>query len=220
MRVFCFGDIHFGSSRYQFVKEQEERLIDWVKNCVKAFNCRGIVVLGDLFKERLPDVRVKDQVYFFLKELVGIVDRVWVVAGNHDYYDKGCEESGLEIYKDIDRLVVIDKGVFEERIGGSNVVFIPWREVVGGNVGDVGGKVVFTHAEFKEIVGWEGREQVSVRRFKDAVLVVSGHLHDRREMGNVIYVGMPFQRSFADGETGGLVIDLGMVNGGGLMGME
>lgn len=206
MKVFCFGDVHFGGSRYKVVQEQEDRLVEWVGSWVKNFMCREIVILGDLFKDKVPDPRVKDRVGFFLDELTRLVDKVWVVAGNHDYYDKGCEESGLAIYRFIDGCEVVDEDVVVD----GNKVLVPWKVARNwlSSLDDLEGKFVFTHAEFREMVMWEGDEQISVDVFREAELVVAGHIHDRKQLRNVLYVGVPFKRSFSDLGTGGVVVDL------------
>jgi len=185
MRVFCFGDVHFGGSRYKVVQEQEDRLVEWVGSWVKNFMCREIVILGDLFKDRVPDPRVKDRVGFFLDELTRLVDKVWVVAGNHDYYDKGCEESGLAIYRFIDGCEVVDEDVVVD----GNKVLVPWKVA-------------------RNWLSSLDDEQISVDVFREAELVVAGHIHDRKQLRNVLHVGVPFKRSFSDLGTGGVVVDL------------
>jgi DNA repair exonuclease SbcCD nuclease subunit len=208
MRVFCFGDIHIGSSRYQWVKDQEDRLYDWVLGKVDEWGCGRVVFLGDAFRDRMHSGKDKDKVWFLFKEIAKRVDVV-VVAGNHDYYDKGCEESGLMVLKDMSGIQVVDEGVYRERIGGRDVVYVPWRWCIRGSKEQLEGDVVFGHFELREAVVWEGIEQVGLDDFEGVGLVVTGHIHRRQVVWRVVYVGVPFQRSFGDGlEVGGVVVDL------------
>lgn len=207
MKVFCFGDIHIGPSRYQWVKEQEERLCDWVLSKVREWSCQRVVFLGDAFRDRMHSGKDKDKVWFLFKEIAKRVDVV-VVAGNHDYYDKGCEESGLMVLRGMSGIQVVDEDVYRERVGSRDVVYVPWRWCVWRG-GRVDGDVVFGHFELREVVVWESEEQVSLDDFEGVGLVVSGHIHKRQVAGKVVYAGVPFQRNFGDGlEVGGVVVDL------------
>jgi DNA repair exonuclease SbcCD nuclease subunit len=208
MKVFCFGDIHIGSSRYQWVKEQEEMLCEWVLRSVQQYNCQRVVFLGDCFKDRMHSGRDKDRVWFLFKEVANEVDVV-VIAGNHDYYDKKCEESGLKVLKSVSGVQVVDDDVYRERVGGRDVVYVPWAWCMREDRGRLEGDVVFGHFELREAVIWEGKEQVGLDDFEGIDLVVSGHIHTRKAVRKVVYAGVPFQRNFGDGlEVGGVVVDL------------
>jgi len=208
MRIFSFGDIHVGPSRYQWVREQEDRLCDWVLSKVKEWGCQRVVFLGDAFRDRMHSGRDKDRVWFLFRELSREVDVV-VVAGNHDYYDKRCEESGLEVLKGLEGVRVVDMVVCSERVGGRDIMYVPWKWCIQESRGRLEGDVVFGHFELREAVVWEGKEQVSLDDFEGVKLVVSGHIHKRQVVGKVVYAGVPFQRGFGDGlEVGGVVVDL------------
>jgi len=205
MKVFCFGDVHIGASRHQFVREEEDCLGEWVLGCVKRYGCERVVFLGDFFKERMHTGRDKDKVWHLLKEISKVVDVV-VVAGNHDYYDKNCEESAVEVFSS-DGIEVASSCVMQEEVGGRKILYVPWKWVFGKGVLD--GDVIFGHFELAEAVSWQSEEQVNLQNFRNARVVVSGHLHFRKRIGNVYYAGVPFQRSFGDGlEGGGAVVDL------------
>ena len=209
MKCFCFGDIHIGSSRYQWVKDQEEYLCEWVLKSVQEHSCQWVVFLGDCFRDRMHTGRDKDRVWFLFKEIAKSVDVV-VIAGNHDYYDRGCEESGLVVLKGVSGVQVVDNEVYRERLSGREVVYVPWKWCIQEDKERLEGDIVFGHFELREAVNWEGKEQVSLDDFSDVKLVVSGHLHFRKVVGKVVYAGVPFQRSFGDDmNVGGVVVDLG-----------
>jgi DNA repair exonuclease SbcCD nuclease subunit len=208
MRVFCFGDIHIGPSRYQWVKDQEEKICDWVLGKARECGCSRIVFLGDAFRDRMHSGKDKDRVWFLFRELAKEVDVV-VVAGNHDYYDKGCEESGLGVLKGLEGVHVVDMEVCSERVRGRDVVYVPWRWCVEEFRVILEGDVVIGHFELREAVMWEGSGQVSLDDFELVRIAISGHIHKRQVVGNVIYPSVPFQRGFGDGlEVGGVVVDL------------
>ena len=208
MRVFCFGDIHIGPSRYQWVKDQEEKICDWVLDNVRSWGCSRIVFLGDAFRDRMHSGKDKDMVWFLFRELAKAVDVV-VIAGNHDYYDRLCSESGLKVLKGLEGVYVVDMEVCSERVKGKDVVYVPWRWCVEKFRVILEGDVVFGHFELREAVMWEGNEQVSLGDFELVGIAISGHIHKKQVVGNVIYTGVPFQRGFGDGlEVGGVVVDL------------
>lgn len=209
MKWCCFGDVHIGSSRYQWVKDQEERLCEWVLRSVQDYKCQRVVFLGDCFRDRMHTGKDKDRVWSLFRDIAKEVDVV-VIAGNHDYYDKGCQESGLVVLKGIEGIEVVDSEVYRESISGREVVYVPWKWCVQEAKERLEGDVVFGHFELREAVVWEGKEQVSLSDFSDVGLVVSGHLHFRKVVGKVVYVGVPFQRGFGDDvRVGGVVVDLG-----------
>jgi len=208
MKVFCFGDIHIGSSRYSFVEQQEDRISEWVIDAVKVYDCKKVVFLGDVFKNRMHSGRDKDKAWEIFKEIAGACDVV-MVAGNHDYYDKQCKESGLKVFRGLEGVEVIDEGVVRESVSGRELLYVPWVWTVSEGRCRIGGHVIFGHFELKEAVRWEGSDQVGLEYLSSVNLVISGHLHFRKKVGNVVYPGVVFQRSFGDGiEVGGVVVDL------------
>jgi DNA repair exonuclease SbcCD nuclease subunit len=210
MRVFCFGDIHIGPSRYQFVRDQEEKLAEWVLSAVRDFGCGRAVFLGDCFKERWHEGRDKDKVWCLFRDIAKVVDVV-IIAGNHDYYDRKCDESGLIVLKGLSGVCVVDdRACAYESLDGRDVVYVPWRWTIREEERKrLAGDVVFGHFELVDAVNWISEEQITMEEFRYVNKVVSGHLHFRKEIGKVIYSGVPFQRGFADAsETGGVVIDL------------
>jgi DNA repair exonuclease SbcCD nuclease subunit len=208
MKVFCFGDIHIGSSRYSFVEQQEDRISEWVVDAVKGYGCERVIFLGDVFKDRMHSGRDKDKAWEIFKGIAGVCDVV-VIAGNHDYYDKQCRESGLKVFRGLEGVEVVDGGVVVESVGGKELLYVPWSWVVSEGRCRIEGYVAFGHFELKEAVRWEGSDQVDLEYLSGVDLVVSGHLHFRKRVGNVVYPGVVFQRSFGDGiEVGGVVVDL------------
>jgi hypothetical protein len=132
-----------------------------------------------------------------------------MVAGNHDYYDKQCRESGLKVFSGLEGVEVVDSDVVVEKVDGKGLVYVPWAWVVSEERCRIEGYVVFGHFELREAVRWEGGDQVDLEYLAGVNLVISGHLHFRKRMGNVVYPGVVFQRSFGDGiEVGGVVVDL------------
>lgn len=108
MRIFAFGDFHFGDSRYSWVEEQEKQLLSWVSRQFWENDCDLFVILGDVFRSKMHSEKDKDRVFRFLSDLTEKVDSVVLIAGNHDYYDKECNESGVRIFQDIEGLRVVD----------------------------------------------------------------------------------------------------------------
>jgi len=208
VKVFCFGDIHIGSSRYSFVEQQEDVISGWVIDAVRKYRCEKVVFLGDVFKDRMHSGKDKDKAWELFKEIAGVCNVV-IIAGNHDYYDKQCRESGLKVFRGLDGVNVVDSSVVVESIDGKDLVYVPWAWVVDRENCKFNGHAVFGHFELREAVGWESNDQVTLDCFAGVGLCISGHIHSRKMVGNVAYPGVPFQRSFGDGvEVGGVVVDL------------
>lgn len=210
MKVFCFGDIHIGSSRYSFVERQEEAISGWVIDAVRKYGCERVVFLGDVFKDRMHSGKDKDKAWEIFKEIASVCDIV-MIAGNHDYYDKQCRESGLKVFRGLDGVNVVDEGVVVENVGGKDLVYVPWVWVVDSDREKCkfDGHVVFGHFELRDVVGWKSDDQVALDCFAGVYLCISGHLHLRKMVGNVVYPGVVFQRGFGDGvDGGGVVVDL------------
>jgi DNA repair exonuclease SbcCD nuclease subunit len=208
VKVFCFGDIHIGSSRYSFVEQQEDVISGWVIDAVRKYRCERVVFLGDVFKDRMHSGRDKDEAWEIFKEIASVCDVV-MIAGNHDYYDKQCNESGLKVFRGLDGVEVVDEDVVVESVGGRELLYIPWAWIVSEERRRIEGYVAFGHFELKEAVRWESSDQVDLEYLAGVDLVISGHLHFRKRVGNVVYPGVPFQRSFGDSpEVGGVVVNL------------
>jgi DNA repair exonuclease SbcCD nuclease subunit len=206
VKVFCFSDIHIGPCRYQFVKDQEDRLVEWVLENVRKNECDRVLFLGDCFRERWHSGREKDRVWLLFKEISSKVDVV-LIAGNHDYYDKNCQESSLVVFRNMSSVMVVDEDIQKDRIARKDVVHVPWKCSL--QRGKLEGDILFGHFELREAVSWDGEGQVTLRDFDRVGLVISGHLHFRKKVGNVLYIGVPFQRGFGDAvEGGGMVVDL------------
>jgi DNA repair exonuclease SbcCD nuclease subunit len=205
MNIFCFGDIHIGSSKYQFVKEQEDKLIEWALNNVRENDCNRIVILGDLFKNKVHEPWDKDKVWWILRSLSEKVDTV-VLAGNHDYYDKRCRDSGIRVYDGTSGLQIVDTGIYSEDVGGKRLLYVPWQWNLERD-SEIEGDIVFGHFEVKELVSWSSEEQVSIKEFDQVGMVFSGHIHKvMHNFKNFLYVGVPFQRNFGDGIGGGVAV--------------
>lgn len=96
MRILFAADLHIGKPPH--VKWQIEA-IHHISRLSRQYRCVAVIILGDVFdnRYRLPiDVAVDAQRAF--KQLKSEVDRIIVVAGNHDCFNHDCSISSLALF--------------------------------------------------------------------------------------------------------------------------
>jgi len=204
MRVFVFGDVHEGTSRFKQVEEQGARVWQWVIDVVEEYRCSMVFFLGDRFKSRDPEGVVRDRSDAGLLSLVKQVP-VIAICGNHDFYYKSsnCCNYGIlndDVVRKLGLVVVADS--FEVEIGGRLIEFLSYNSKPRCKA-----SWLFMHHEVEGLSKWATGLSKSEIAFYERIF--SGHIHARIEYLNVQYIGVPFQQSFQDLEPcGGLVLDI------------
>lgn len=204
LRVLTVGDVHIKTSSLTLT----QLLVDKVCSFVSENQVDMIVLLGDILDEH---EKIHTDAYNCALDVVEKLSTLGpplvVLIGNHDLINNQqflTDRHGFNALKKWPNVTIVDKvtkmtlkkhllyfvpyvppGRFEEAL---NTTGFEWKNA----------RVIFAHQEFQgckmgSIVSKEGDVWPA-----DYPLVVSGHIHDHQQLGNVIYTGTPMQHSFGD----------------------
>ena len=208
-KVAILGDTHFSfrqdSTAYiEYIRDfYDNKFIPYlIENNIKT-----VVQTGDFFDNR-KSLNIK--AWNFCKSVLlnplreaGI--ELITYAGNHDVVYKNTNElySVKEFVSKeefpnvtvIDTLIEIGNIAYIPWINKENYdEFIKWQEKASSDI-------VFGHFEFSGfdlMKGVENKHGLQASNFKDIPLVISGHFHTRSQKGNIVYVGTPYEMTWAD----------------------
>ena len=208
MRILLIGDPHFKinnayesdqfiSEIYKLILPKEESSFRNEK-IIKEVKYDKIIILGDIL-----DTHEKIHMRPFCRATEFIINLstispTYVLIGNHDRINNSVyltDEHPFNGLKNKKNIFIIDKVVED---GG--FLFVPY--VPTGRFDEAlktikfkknNYKAIFAHQEFQ---GSIFQDQGDIPP-KD-IAIYSGHIHNYRKMGNVTYVGTPFQHSFYD----------------------
>lgn len=221
IKIMVIGDPHFRQKWIKVVDEFTRQTIELVENP----NTRPdiVVVLGDTLNDHeQARESCHTRAINWFKELAQRAYTI-VLIGNHDrptntHYLTGHHFfNGLEGVKN---LKIVDKAALSTEVtkGDHSYRFVSVPYVPNGRFNDaldtlktsikaVRPTAIFAHQEFKgckmgAIVSTEGDEWPL-----DAPLVISGHVHEHQiPQDNIIYVGTPYQISYAEDCNKGVYI--------------
>lgn len=208
MKILSIGDPHFKIGN----KKETDEMFREIERLVSQTKFDKIVVLGDILDthERIHLTVHKRACDFLL--MLSNYSETWALIGNHDRVNNQDFMSELHPFTGLEGECL--KIVYKTRVCG-DLCFVPYvppgkfdKALEGVDIGDM--RIVFAHQEFKgakmgAIVSQDGDEWP-----EDYPLVISGHIHDYQTLGNVIYVGTPFQHGFSDSiDKKLMIIDIG-----------
>lgn len=203
------SDLHFGArnnhTRFleQACKFFAGRLIPFLKNNP---NIKKLYILGDIFDSRKTvDYKVLDAVQKFVFEPLEKWGKpITIVAGNHDtYYRSTNRVNSLEtILEDYENFHLIAHEAQEV----DGFLFVPWinRQNSDGimeAIKETECPVCFGHFEISggSVMAHRKFEAgLPVSTFSHFTQVFSGHFHHRHTLGNILYVGTPYQLTWND----------------------
>ena len=206
MNWLITGDWHLGvrgdAKVYQDIFKNW--VTDFLVPTIKAENVQTLVVLGDIFDNRNTINVLTENLglwafYYITSECDYL--QTYLLVGNHDSYFKNTREVH-SLKKLQSNNIFIIKDPYSEHWGSRVIDFIPWvvdqeeADRVFKRKGDIClGHFPFTGFEMtKGIVETKGYSLDLLK--KNYYKVLSGHFHLR----NDVYVGNPFQMSWADTE--------------------
>ena len=173
-------------------------------------NIKNIIHLGDTFDRRkyinfnsLHTCRK----YFF--EKVQEKYSTQMLIGNHDTFYKNTNETNSPelLLKEYDSIRTYSEPT-ELMLDGKKILFLPW--ICADNWGKANdlidksdAEAVFGHLEVAGHMMFKGQqtyEGLDPSRFKRFNLVCSGHYHHRHSIGNITYLGNPYEMFWNDFE--------------------
>ena len=216
-KIFMIGDLHFGIRNHSVIWKND--MIGFVDEFLNALGTHGfnagtdvLMLPGDIFHSReFLNVMIVHDVMKLFDRLTGKFARgVFVTLGNHDLYmmrNNGIHtmEFMQEMFKN---LFVFPEAETLEINGAHNFLMMPWYDEIAKI-----GAAIDEHPECQylfghvETVGFKYNKVVTVEKgldrgkldaFRRAYL---GHLHNKQESGNVLYLGTPYQLDRGDSDT-------------------
>lgn len=200
MKILAIGDLH---CRPQYLKDfliaKEEIL-----KTIKDVNPNLVVLLGDtLHNHSQVHTDALNAVHDFILELAKVPNLLtYMLIGNHDYRSNSefCTTNHpFNAFKNY--VNVVDYPVLKG-INGINIAFMPYvppgrfKEAI--NLLPNKPNLIFAHQEFKGadygIISTHGDD------WNEDIPVISGHIHDKQSIGNVLYVGTPYMTTFGESE--------------------
>lgn len=221
-KVFILGDLHLGirNNSLEWIEIQKQFLLDFFLNAVDEDGFdpdRDILLqLGDWHHIRES---TNTRVYQASLEVASAFSNkfkrgVFIILGNHDvYYRDRTDVHSLAGFNQM----YPNFHVFEKpevvRFGHHNVLMLPWVEKTQDIVPIIRyhtGMPIFCHADFNgaRLNTFTRLEHgVTSTDLVDVPRVYSGHIHIRQTLGNVTYVGTPYEMDRGDlGNTKGFYV--------------
>lgn len=212
MKIGIIADTHFGAR-----SDSPHHLVHMVRYFRDQFfpeierrGVRAVVHLGDLV-DRRKYVNFKTAETLrreFLEPLADKRIRTEIICGNHDVSFKNTNETNAltELVGERYEGVRVHTGPDTVDVGGLDICLVPW--ICQANERETMDEISSTSAPYcmghLELAGFKmyrssqdshGLDPSVFKRF-DAVL--SGHYHHRSTRGNVLYVGAPYEMTWAD----------------------
>lgn len=210
MKIAILGDAHAGvrDGNSLMMEHQLRYLCEvFIPYCVDN-NIRRIIQTGDMFDvRRHTNTAVLHEWKRRFFDLLKKHDlQMFVYIGNHDMHFKNkirpnSIEEHLSIY---DNIIVFDEPN-EWEMGGKKFLFVPWicdenEELCSDFIRESDADVCFGHFEIigAKMEGSTCTEGLPLSTFNKFDLCISGHFHIKGQYENVLYVGTPYQMSWAD----------------------
>lgn len=198
MNYILITDTHFGvkQNSMTWLKSQmrffNEQLIPYIKQYNK--DEVRIIHLGDVFDSRSTiSTYIASQVRSIFQQLTSLVDKLIIIAGNHDYYSPNSDEVDTLslIFESIPNVLLVNK---ESYIDGENM-YIPWyqwnhQEELQKTVDTLSIKNIFTHADIVS-------QKININRCD----IYSGHIHIPYIKGRIRNLGSCYALNFSDANT-------------------
>jgi DNA repair exonuclease SbcCD nuclease subunit len=197
--VIVFSDLHLSEDSAEVVFQ---KVLPGILEAAKNDSDRLIACLGDFWHVRYKiPVALQNQVVEWLRALKRERLQLYLLPGNHDQIN-GAGENALEVFADLDHVTVITEPTWN-RYG----LWIPYRkdradlEQALALPAPSAPAILWMHHGVKGaemapgVLGEIGLEPHQFLRWK---IVLCGHFHKRQALGNIIYVGSPYQVTAAE----------------------
>ena len=212
MKYALITDTHFGARNDSLVFSNFFQ--KFYKNIffptLKERNIKSVIHLGDVVERRKfinfkTLNSMKDILFDPLDEMGGDIK---IIIGNHDIYYKNTlsVNSMNELTKGMPHVTVYDEPCEVSLTNDHKVVFLPWicddnEKQTKELIEKTRTKVAFGHLHIQgaeHIKGSTSYDGHSPKIFNAFQRVFSGHFHHRSEIGNITYLGNPYEITWSD----------------------
>lgn len=197
--IIC-GDIHIKLDNHDYIDLLETQLI----RAIHTHNAREVVLLGDiLHNHEKINTNALNRALKLFKSLVQYVHLI-ILVGNHDFI-KNTEfmtiNHWMNSLKEWPNVTIVDRAM---RIG-ENVYcpFVPAGRFIEA-IDTVEWKTckrIFAHQEFNGCNLGSIKSTEGDHWSKEYPPIISGHIHGRQRLGNIFYIGAPFDLRYSTRET-------------------
>ena len=86
MRFIHLSDLHIGKrvNEFSMLDDQRYILLDRIVDCILAEKPDAVLIAGDVYDKTVPSAEAVQLLDDFLVKISGLVDKVFVISGNHD----------------------------------------------------------------------------------------------------------------------------------------
>lgn len=218
MKILLTSDFHIGvrgdSEIYHNIFKQW--IVEFLVPTIKNEDISSLCILGDFYDNRNAVNTKSDNIgHWAIEYIIKKCNvNIYILAGNHDIFYKNSRKiNSLKGFR-YKNVFIIDEPINID-FGTRTLSFIPWvLEEEIDEIFKMKGDICLGHFPFNgfEMVhGVVETKGYSLDKIKNNFLkVYSGHFHLR----NDVYVGNPFQMSWADteDEKGVIVLDIDTLN--------
>jgi DNA repair exonuclease SbcCD nuclease subunit len=225
MRIFTTSDWHFGA--------HSSKMEQWLGTMSEAFNNvyipyiekhaepgDAIMVCGDIFDNRNSiNLKVAVTVTQIVERMSKLVDRVYILVGNHDMWAMSDTEINACVFLKYIPGVTLIMEPTEVVLGGKTALMLPWidkHDLEKQYLKKYDGKdYLFCHSDLQGCRTQVNptrpinRSLASIEDFKGYGRVYSGHIHINQQIANFTFVGSPYHldRNDRGNRKGMYVID-------------
>jgi len=208
------SDLHHGLNRKTGVtteslaKYESDKITD-LSSLLNQHEDKEVIIAGDLFDSHRVPLHTILQV---ATVLLAHPKKVWVIAGNHDLSKNTLKMSSLTFMaewlkmQDTNVEVIFEPTVirFGTRVNLLMVPHMPNQELFDEVLATEPADILITHCNYENNFAVEKDHSLNLTKAqaKEFKLVISGHEHNKRKIGNVIMVG-----SFAPCNVGEAAVD-------------
>lgn len=210
MRIALITDLHLGYKENTSQSKSMYEYVKWFIEDVKRKEIDNIFILGDIFdnRESINYLTIKNTYENLINPIVENNLKAFVIAGNHDLYYKNTNDvySVKLLFGHIPNLHFVQNLAEELVVGNSLICLVPWinSENYEQNMGflkNCNADYVMGHFEisgFTMVRGVKCTNGLGRDIFKKYKKVFSGHFHLKENIGNIYYLGTPYEKDWND----------------------
>lgn len=211
MKVCLLGDTHFGirNDSMTFHRYLDKFYTEVFFPYLKEHNIKTVIQLGDLFDRRkyINFVSLSESRRYFFDRLKDEGIHLHALIGNHDIFWKNSLEVNSPdlLLKDYDN-ITLWQNPGQLLLDGSSFDMIPWicknnQEEIFKFVNQSLSSYCIGHFELagfqlmKGVQSFDGMDSKFLDKYDS---VFSGHYHTQSEVGNIKYLGTPYELFWSD----------------------
>ncbi|AMC93076.1 hypothetical protein AOC36_03510 [Erysipelothrix larvae] len=89
MKYFHIADLHLGKKiNERSMHDDQEWILNQIVTQAKTHQVDGVIIAGDIYDRSIPPVESVKLFEHFLESLKGVVDAIYIIAGNHDSQER------------------------------------------------------------------------------------------------------------------------------------